>query len=206
MLSFSRPRPFSLPLFFLVLTPFMWPGQASGQKFNRLDLSINALGQFTGSSSGNGVVDDPSSSAGGLASVRQSFHPWLGYEINWSYTRFTEQYSSFPFGVQNNVMEFTGAYLFQAPKLILVQPFAAVGTGALFFLPTTSGGQQSSLQTRMPLLYELGLNWPILTEHFGARLEYRDFVYRTPDFNRAMFKTGATRQTSEPAAGIYVRF
>lgn len=171
-----------------------------------LDVSINAFGQFTGTKSGNGVTDKPSRSAGVLISVRKSYKPWLGYEVNWSYTRFSEAYSTFPFSVQDNLHEFTAAYLIQSPKLLLFQPFATVGSGLLFFLPTTVGGQHQNLQIRPPLLYEVGVNLPLVTGHIGARLEYRGLLYKTPDFGSPFFKTGTRRQTSEPAAGIYIRF
>ncbi len=136
------------------------------------------------------------------------FHPWLGYEINYGYTRFTERYSTLPFGVQNNLHEVSGAYLVQGPTIPILglQPFGAVGVGALIFLPTTVGGQKYNQQSRVPLLYEFGVNYPILTSHLGLRFQYRGLVYKTPDFNSAPLTTNARRQTSEPSVGAYFRF
>ena len=147
--------------------------------------AVNIFGQFSQSSNGNGIQDNPTDSLGVLATVRQSFHPWLGYEVNYGYTRFSERYSTLPFGVQSNLHEVSGAYLLQGPKIPLLglQPFGAVGAGALLFLPTTVGGQKYNQQARIPLLYEVGVNYPILTSHFGLRLQYRGLVYKTPDFN-----------------------
>jgi hypothetical protein len=178
------------------------------QTLKNFEAAVSVFGQFSGTSNGNGIQDSPTDSMGALATVRQSFHPWLGYEVNYSYTRFTERYSTLPFGVQNNLHEVSGAYLLQGPTIPLLglQPFAAVGVGALIFLPTTTGGQKYNQQSRVPLLYEFGVNYPILTSHLGLRLQYRGLSYKTPDFNSALLTTGARRQTSEPSVGAYIRF
>ena len=81
-----------------------------------------------------------------------------------------------------------------------------MGAGALIFLPTTVGGQKYSQQTRVPLLYEVGVNHPIFTSHLGLRFQYRGLLYKTPDFNAALLTTNARRQTSELSLGAYFRF
>jgi hypothetical protein len=195
-------------LFLILLTASSAWHSATAQTLKNLDGSVNIFGQFSGTSNGNGVKDSPTDSLGVIASVRQSFHPWLGYEVNYGYTRFSERYSTIPFGVQNNLHEVSGAYLVQAPTIPLLglQPFASVGLGALVFLPTTVGGQKYSEQYRLALLYELGVNYPILTSHLGLRLQYRGLSYKTPDFNASLITTNARRQTSEPSVGAYFRF
>lgn len=202
------PRPFFSVLLFVLFSAqcIFWGDRASAQSLKNFDAAVNVFGQSTGTSNGNGIRDAASESMGGLATFRQSFKPWLGYEVNYSYTRFSETYSTQYFHVQDNVHEATGAYLFQAPKLFGFQPFAAAGTGWLLFLPTTAGGQHNHQQGRVPLLYELGVNHPILTDHFGARFEYRGLVYKAPDFNQPNQTTNSTRQTSELALGLYARF
>jgi opacity protein-like surface antigen len=181
---------------------------AVAQTLKNFEGAVSIFGQSSGTSNGNGVHDSPTESIGALATVRQSLHPWLGYELNYSYTRFSERFSTIPFGVQNNVHEVSGAYLLQGPTLPILglQPFATVGVGALIFLPTTVGGQKYNQQTRVPLLYEVGVNHPILTSHLGLRLQYRGLVYKTPDFNAPAVTTGARRQTSELSLGAYFRF
>ena len=195
-------------LFLILLTASSAWHSATAQTLKNLDGSVNIFGQFSGTSNGNGVKDSPTDSLGVIASVRQSFHLWLGYEVNYGYTRFSERYSTIPFGVQNNLHEVSGAYLVQAPTIPLLglQPFASVGLGALVFLPTTVGGQKYSEQYRLALLYELGVNYPILTSHLGLRLQYRGLSYKTPDFNASLITTNARRQTSEPSVGAYFRF
>ncbi len=182
--------------------------RATAQTLKNFEAAASIFGQFTGTANGNGIQDSPTDSMGGLATVRQSFHPWLGYEVNYSYTRFSERYNTIPFGVQNNLHEVSGAYLVQGPTIPILglQPFGAIGFGALIFLPTTVGGQKYSQQTRVPLLYEVGVNYPILTSHLGLRFQYRGLNYKTPDFNAALLTTGTRRTTSEPSVGAYFRF
>lgn len=198
----------SLSFLFLLLLIAGLGNRATAQTLKNFEAAVSAFGQFSGTSNGNGIQDSPTNSLGTLATVRQSFHPWLGYEVNYSYTRFSERYSTIPFGVQNNLHEVSGAYLFQGPTIPILglQPFAAVGAGALIFLPTTVGGQKYSQQSRVPLLYEFGVNYPILTSHLGLRFQYRGLSYKTPDFNSALLTTGARRTTSEPSVGAYIRF
>ena len=196
---------------FLVVLSLSWAcvfsgGRASAQKLKNIDGSLSVFAQTTGSSSGNGVQDNPTKTVGELGSFRQWFHPWMGYEVNYSYSRFSEYYSVLPFQVQNNVHETTAAYLVQGPSFLGIRPFATGGVGALIFLPTTTGGQQYGMQKRLTFLYELGLNYPLLTSHFGVRLQYRGLLYKTPDFGQAALQTNARRQTSEGAVGLYLRF
>jgi hypothetical protein len=180
------------------------------QTIRNLEGSVNFFGQFTGKTSGNGVTDSPTESFGVLTTARQSLHPWLGWEINYSYTRYSERYTTaiFPVTVQNNVHEVTGAYLLQGPTLPILglQPFAAVCVGGLIFLPTTAGGQKYSQQWRVPLLYEFGVNYPVLTSHLGLRLQYRGLLYKSPDYGATLLTTNARRQTAEPSIGAYFRF
>jgi hypothetical protein len=199
----------SLSLLFLLffLTSSAWLGnRAFAQTLKNIEAGVNVFGQFSGTSNGNSIQDQPTKSLGALATFRQSFKPWLGYEVNYGYTRFAEEYSVLPFGVQNNLHEVSVAYLVQGPSFLGFQPFGAVGTAALIFLPTSVGGQKYTQQTRVPLLYEFGVNYPILTSHLGLRLQYRGLLYKTPDFDSTQLTTNARRQTSEPTVGAYIRF
>jgi hypothetical protein len=196
----------SLVLLFLSAVSAQYP--AAAQTVKNLEAGVNIFGQFTGNSSGNGVTDSPTNSLGVLINVRQSFHPWLGYEINYSYTRYSERFNAIPYPVQDNVHEVSGAYLLQGPTLpfLGMQPFAAVGIGGMIFLPTTVGGQRYDQQWRAPFLYELGINYPILTSHLGLRFQYRGLIYKTPDYGSPLVTTNAMRQTAEPSVGAYLRF
>lgn len=185
------------------------PGQAQTKTQRHLhndDVSISAFGQFTNSSNGDGVSVNPLDSVGGQATFRHVYHPWLGYEAGYGYTRFTDRYSSYPFAVQHNVHEFQGSYLFTAPNLHLVQPFGLGGVSALLFAPTLNGGQNASAQGRFALTFGGGANFPLLASRFGMRVQYRGLYYQTPDYGEAIYKTGTWRLTSEPAVGVYMKF
>jgi opacity protein-like surface antigen len=198
-------------LFFLLLLSLSSTWRpATAQTFKNLEGAVNIFGQFSGNSSGNGVQDKPTDSLGVLATARQSLHPWLGWEINYGYTRYSDRYTTsvFPIAVQSNMHEVSGAYLVQGQKfpILGLQPFGAVGVGGLIFLPTTVGGQRNNQQWRVPFIYEVGVNYPLLTSHFGLRLQYRGLLYKTPDFGASLLTTNARRQTAEPSAGAYFRF
>ena len=198
-------------LFFLLLLSLSSTWRpATAQTFKNLEGAVNIFGQFSGNSSGNGVQDKPTDSLGVLATARQSLHPWLGWEINYGYTRYSDRYTTsvFPIAVQSNMHEVSGAYLVQGPKfpILGLQPFGAVEVGGLVFLPTTVGGQRYGQQWRVPFIYEVGVNYPLVTSHVGLRLQYRGLLYKTPDFNASLLTTNARRQTSEPSAGAYFRF
>jgi hypothetical protein len=199
---------FSLLALLLVSIPYGVVGnRAFAQKLSDANIAIMPFAQFTSSTSGNGVTQKPSKSGGGLISFRQSFlKPWLGYEVNYSYTRFSEEFNLLPFSVQDNVHEATAAALLQGPNFGSLRPFGAVGGGALLFLPTSVGGQRYNQQFRKTFLYELGVNYALFSSHFGLRAEYRGLIYDTPNFNQPALTAGGMRQTSEPAVGIYIRF
>jgi opacity protein-like surface antigen len=195
-------------LVFLLLFAVTSHYTAEAQIAKNLEAGINVFGQFTGDSSGNGVTDSPTSSMGALINVRQSFHWWLGYEVNYSYTRFSERFNTTPYPIQQNMHEVSAAYLVQGPRLpfLNLQPFGAAGVGGVIFLPTTVGGQRYDQQWRTPFLYEVGVNYPLFTSHLGLRFQYRGLIYKTPDYGSSLVKTDAMRQTSEPSVGAYLRF
>ncbi len=72
-----------------------------------MDVSIGGFGQLTAtrmpvstsiySLTGTGftqVTQGAAPSAGVLGTFHQSFRPWLGYNVNFRYTRLTEHYSN----------------------------------------------------------------------------------------------------------------
>ena|ERR1700760_2403339 len=207
MFNVSVRRSLSVLILLLVAGP---ASQAFSQTLKNFDGALSAFGQFSGTTNGNGIEDKPTYSTGVLATGRQSLHFWLGWELNYGYTRYAERFKAATYGVQvqENMHEVTGAYLVQGPSIPILglQPFGAVGVGALVFLPTTVGGQRYNQQTRVPILYEVGFNYPILTSHLGLRVQYRGLSYKTPDYNAEQTTTNTRRQTSEPSVGAYFRF
>lgn len=191
----------------LVLSIAEFSGQARAQSYlKNSDVSVSVFGQFSPRTSGNGITDTPTVSVGGQAAFRHSYHWWLGYEGSYNYTRFAERYSVLPYTLQHNTHEFAGSYLVTAPGVLGLHPFVFGGLSALVFSPSLNGGQNASYQGELAENFGGGLNWAILSSHFGVRLQYRGVYYKTPDFNQARLDTGTSRLTSEPMAGIYLRF
>jgi hypothetical protein len=170
------------------------------------EASLSGFAQFSSDTTGNGVADDPTTSAGGQIAFRHSYHWWLGYEGSYGYTRYAERYSGQPFGYQHNTHDFGGSYLVSGPSTLGFRPFALAGASALVFSPSLNGGQNVSYQARPALNYGVGIDHSLFTSHIGIRLQYRGLFYKTPDFGQAALSTNTYRTTSEPMAGIYVRF
>jgi hypothetical protein len=170
------------------------------------EVSVSGFAQFSSDTSGNGVTDDPTRSAGGQVAFRHSYHWWLGYEASYGITRFAERYSGQPFSYQHNTHDFAGSYLVSGPRALGFRPFALAGVSALIFSPSLNGGQNVSYQGRPALNFGVGVSHGLLTDHIGVRIQYRGLFYKTPDFGQAALTTNAYRITSEPMAGIYIRF
>ena len=209
-LMFNRSRFFSFSLVFFALTSPCLQARAHAQTLLNLEGAVNIFGQFSGNTNGNGIQDKPTDSLGVLVTARQMPHYWLGYEINYAYTRFAERYKGPNYGiqVQSNMHEASAAYIVHGPTIPILglQPFAGIGVGGLVFLPTTTGGQHYGQQYRIPILYEFGANFPVLTSHLGLRLQYRALSYKVPDFESTQLRQNVRRQTSEPSVGAYFRF
>ncbi|WP_158750971.1 outer membrane beta-barrel protein [Acidobacterium sp. S8] len=190
----------------LLVASFAQPVNAQTYLKNS-EIGANVFGQFTNSSSGNGIDVKPGDSVGGQGTFRHVYHPWLGYEVGYGYTRFTDRYSSYPFGVQHNTHEFEGSYLATLPGVVLgVRPFGMVGASALLYSPSLNGGQNASAQARLAITFGAGADFPLLTSHFGLRVQYRALYHPTPDYGDTIFKTDTWRISSEPAVGLYLHF
>lgn len=188
-------------LAFVVLLTF--PAHAQKQHGqHESDFAASIFGQFTTSTDGNGVHQTQTYSPGALASFRQSYKPWLGYEINYGYNYSSDIYNGRH--VQHDVHEATAAYLVQLHKFYGLEPFALAGGGALIFVPTDS---PLSHQERPVGLYGVGVNYmPNGYRHVGLRFQYRGLVYRAPNFDQAALSSSSYRHTAEPTAGAFFRW
>jgi hypothetical protein len=77
---------------------------------------------------------------------------------------------------------------------------------ALLYAPTLNGGQNASSQARAAITFGLGADIPLLTSHFGMRVQYRGLYHQTPDYGQTIYKTGTWRISNEPAVGAYLHF
>jgi len=188
--------------------------EKSGVFSSQTDVSLGVFGQFTPSrvpvatstlpvgTSIQQTIQGASISAGVLGAFHQSFRPWLGYNVNFGYSRLHENYSegtvytpngsappsytqhdSFMHGsIGTNVYELTATYVVQGPKSHRLTTFAQLGGGTLAFLPTQDPSPYA-VQFRSAMVFGAGINYR-LSEHFGLRGEYRGLFYKNPDFSR----------------------
>ena len=117
------------------------------------DISAGAFGQFSRKADNGSTNQTTNSSAGALFELRKSYRWWLGYDLNYGYTRLTEHYAydgNFLQGsqsvknprladVQANMHEVSIEEVFQSPKLVLgMKPFGEGGFGGVIFSPSDS--------------------------------------------------------------------
>jgi hypothetical protein len=154
---------------------------------------VSGAAVFTKSVSGTNPQSEPvsldaSTTLGALVQVRYTKSPLLGAEFNYSYARFTENFSGSPFGngpahrrpfgVQTNASEYTVGYVAHLPSLLGFQPFAAAGAGATAFKPTPLGGQGLPERARATYYYDIGID-DQFTRFFGVRAQFRQALLQS---------------------------
>jgi outer membrane immunogenic protein len=170
----------------------------------RAEIGLSYMGVFPSASTGDGVHQGASSSWGGLADFRWLFSAHHAIEVDYGYTRDTQQYlyAHSAEGVHNDMQETSVSYLFRAP-VGRVTPFLSAGAGAVVFDPLLSGtvaSQTPETQARPAFVYSIGMDIAI-TKHFTLRHEYRAFVVKAPDFGRGL-GTGTGMYVSELAGAV----
>lgn len=216
------------------------------KKFTRqTDLSVGIYGQltdtrmpttispYTGGVTTTQTIQAASTSPGVFTTFHQSFKPWLGYNVNFGYTRFSENYSygidSVPTppatspvhstysqgSLRTNMTDLTIAWVFNGPHNGRLTTFGQFGGGGLFFLPVDRvlplSYRPATYQTRPTMIFGAGINYK-LTGHLGLRAEYRGLFYKSPDFglppgNSYNFPmTRLFTVTNAPAVSLVYRF
>jgi hypothetical protein len=167
---------------------------------SRFDLGINGTGHFTKSVSGTNffgkeVTQDASNTFGALVELRYTKSPWIGAQLNYSYARFTQNFSNTPppqyiiGGAQNNASEFSIGYVAHPPHQIYgLQPFFGVGGGVTIFHPTAGGGQGLPQQGAGTFYYALGVERSVISPHFGLRVQVRQTFFLAPPVSTSATK------------------
>ncbi len=179
--------------------------------FAQTDVALSVYGAFSGTTNGNGTVQSPSNSAGGIVELRHISNPIVGYEATYSFNRANENYSSCGIvnpicseqSVKANAHEISGDWV-ASVKLANLRPFALAGVGLLFNVPS-SGQTSTSTSTKPVFIYGAGLDWGLIP-HIGLRLQYRGNLYKAPDLTSLYTSTDAFTHTAEPMIGAYFRF
>src|SRR5215831_11813457 len=60
------------------------------------DVALSLYGAFHGTTNGNGTVQSPANSAGGMVELRHIRNPLMGFEATYSYNRGNQTYSHEP--------------------------------------------------------------------------------------------------------------
>ena len=190
------------------------------RQLDRLDVAASGAAIITKGVSGTNPQSEPvsldaSTTLGALVQVRYTKSPLLGAEFNYSYARFTENFSgspfgtdastATPFGVQTNASEYTLGYVAHLPSLLGFQPFAGGGAGATAFKPTPMGGQGLPERARASYYYDIGID-DQFNRFFGFRAQFRQVFYKAPDFGQNYLTINQQTITSEPAVGVYFKF
>jgi hypothetical protein len=206
------------------------PGAASAQtqssvpdsplvkQLDRIDLSINGVGEYNTTvmgpiqptaapDAGQQVTQFGSNTLGALIGIRYVARPYVGFEFNYGYARYTENFTAAPYQIQTKVNEYTVGYVITPPHTLFgFQPFAAGGTGSIGFKPTPHGGQGAPEQARQVYYYSLGLQQDYASGHFGLRAGFRQLFFLDPDFGQNYLTILKHASTYEPMVGFYLRY
>jgi hypothetical protein len=187
--------------------------------FHNADVGVAATGQFTTSVTDQ-VVDHlgntlphqaTTDSPGVLFTMRGNPVPWAGIELNYQYSKFSENFfvtsPGSPTGNANREVslatsfhEATAAYLFH-PKMKKLAPYIGIGGGGLDFVPTVYYGNQ----WRLAGLVDLGLDMQTHSR-LGFRVGARDLTYRAPNYNQSSLSSSRWVTTTQPYAGVYIKY
>jgi hypothetical protein len=191
------------------------------RQLSRIDLGVNGVGVFNKASNGfatvNGVPNTPVSlspgnTAGALVTLRYIVSPFVGFEGNYGYARYTDTFTPFgtansSAGVQQNASEYSFGYVAHARKQYFgVTPFASAGLGTIVFRPTPGGGEALPEQARAAYYFSVGAETTVLSPHFGIRAQYRQVFFKAPDFLTNYLTIEQRTTTYEPGVGFFLRF
>lgn len=195
----------------LIMGVILFLPLAAFSQENRSEISVQGTALFTRDASGNGNSYSATESGGFLSTYRYHLNHWMSAEAAYGYSLDTQKYSSAgAFRIQSRIHQLTGAMIFNLPSRSSsrISPYAIAGAGALLFSPT--GSQVDTLsgaqfQAKPAFVYGVGANYAI-QKHVSLRLEYRGFLYSTPDFGFGGLATNTLTHTAMPSVGLTFRF
>jgi hypothetical protein len=190
------------------------------RQLSRLDLGVIAVAVLNKDSNGTATVDgvantpvnlNPSNTVGPVVTLRYTVSPFVGFELNYGYARYTQTFTPFGAlsnaGVQQNASEYTAGYVAHSRKQYFgVTPFASAGLGTIAFRPTPGGGEGLINQARAAYYFSVGAETIVLSPHFGLRAQYRQLFYLAPDFETNYLTIKQRTSTYEPGFGFYWKF
>jgi Outer membrane protein beta-barrel domain len=226
ILNVSRPSCVRSVLFCLLLTlagstakaQATQPSSGLDRQLQRLDIGVVASAIINKDSNGTAIVNTvptavnlhPGTTVGPLVTIRYTVKPYVGFEFNYGYARYTQTFTPFgaapTLGVQQNASEYSFGYVAHFRREFHgVAPFAGVGAGTIAFRPTPGGGQQLLPQARAVYYYNVGGDY-MLNKHFGARAEFRETFFKAPDFETNVLTIQKHTTQFQPGFGFFFRF
>jgi len=186
---------------------------ATAPAWAQTDVALSLYGAFSGRTNGNGTIESPANSAGGIIELRHISNPLVGYEATYSYNRGNETYKPDCGGstctalttqtVKAAAHEVTADWLVSVHAANL-RPFVLGGVGILFHQPDSNQADTES-STKGVFVYGAGLDWGALP-HLGFRFQYRGNLYKAPNLARLYTSTDRFTHTAQPMIGAYFRF
>jgi hypothetical protein len=187
------------------------------RQLDRLELGGVAIGIITKGVSGTNTLNPPnqmmvtqngSTTVGVLGTIRYTKSPMIGLEGNYSFARYTENFSSYIIGgAQTRVNEYSLGWVFHLPTVIGLQPLISLGAGTTGFHPTAGGGQGLPFQYRANYYYNVEVDKALFgSKNFGARLALRQTFFKAPDFGQNYLTINQHTSTFEPGIGFYLKF
>jgi len=198
-------------------------GQSTGstgldKQLSRIDFALSGIGEFTstvsgvekrdaGTASPITIQQSQSETFGVLVSLRYIKSPYMGFEGNYSYARYVQDYTTFiPGGVQANTHEYSVGYVAHPPAFFTLQPYVGAGIGTIEYKPTPNGGEGLSTQARALYYYTAGVDEYFPSSHLGLRAGFRQYISLAPDFEQNYLTITRRAITSEPQVGVFLRF
>lgn len=178
------------------------------------DVAINAYRAFNTSTTGNGTVQVPTDSIGGMIELRHISAPFIGYELTYAFNPDNQSLSpqagactyecgNQPETITTKANEVALDWVV-SKKFGNLRPFAVGGLG--FFIAVPSGNLYDlNTIVRPAFVYGGGVDWN-MAPRFGLRFQFRDNLYRAPDIAGLYYPTGAFTHTAEPMGGAFFRF
>lgn len=182
---------------------------ALDKQLARIDFAVVGQGLFNTTTKGTNylqqsISDTPGNTLGALVTLRYTVKPYFGLEGNFSYARFTQNYTNIG-GIQANTDEYSFGYVVHPGEFFGFRPFASVGAGSNAYKPTPGGGQGLETQARAVYYYTAGVD-DMLTEHIGVRAQFRQSLSLAPDFGQNYITIKQRTISTEPGIGVFLRF
>jgi opacity protein-like surface antigen len=195
-------------------------GQDSGAKAKaagprvETDAGLSGYATFNKASSGNGTLQTPSNSYGGLIELRQIRSNWFGYEMAVNDNLAAQKYvpnpgacllacANPPTSMSADAVEFTIDYIV-SHQMGKLRPFAVGGAGFFITVPASTPYGNNTV-VRGAYVAGGGLDYSI-SDHLGIRLQYRETFYKAPNNSSIYPATGVLTTTGEPMGGVFYRF